>query len=447
MTIGGLDALAFKLGATLIESGKYTGTLEIDYLGGRDSYAIAIERKLTAATLSASVAADGAATIGDEASAALHLGLRETGGRTVRIQQPAISDLAQKSGAKAKVAAQYRKARFFDADGEPIQKWPILLHPNATYDLRLEIGGISSPGHFDGKVIIPAIDRAPIEATVAFDVRRQWFIAALTIAIGVAVSWLLRVWVTSLRPRLQGLRRILETRQRFLDIRDNIGWLRPEESEVFDHLGQRLALVYENLRTGRVDDANSEDTVIPIVGGKLELVRKWVKLNRQLSGLRSVEAYRPLQQKLDAVRNYLMNPNPESNDHADNSATLDSLPGEIRTAAKSVLDGFIATMQNLKSQLGDTTLADPWQKQVVDKIEAAGSALDQNAFNEANKMVDQARLGAAQLLAQALKTDLSGEVGQQINETRLKYIRDRLDKVESEASGERAIDTYREALT
>lgn len=443
-TIRGLGVLPFKLAATLSESGKYNGTLDVTYLGGRITYALSIEKRLTAATLTGSSAAGGAMMLGEEGVPSLHVSLRETGGRRLEVRQPSLSRLTRTLGTAAPVQGRYKHVTFFDSDDEEIKQWPIPLSPNAPFDLRMDLGGVEEPGHFAGKLLIPAVDHSPVDVAIEFDVRRHWRTAALCIAVGVIVSLLMRLWATRLRPSMRQLQSVLQTLIQLGDQRKKIADLRAEERTLFDSLRERLALVYEELRIAAREDA---EPTLSMLRAQLKLVPDWIAVNRQLTGLEPEADFRSLRDELNEVRDYLLDPSPAENDHSENAEILSKLPGKIKTKIGKVLSDFLKTLGDLGRQLGDDTLKDDWQEKVVDKATLARGWIDQVNFPEASRVIDQARREAAKLLAQALRKIVPQRQPGWMTQQRYERIGVLLGEVEVETeSGGTAVTKYRDAL-
>jgi hypothetical protein len=402
--IAGNQTRTFDIETKLPETGDYRGTLVITYIGGQKTYAVTITRSLANASIAPTSTGTGRATMpfNGDATVALHVTLRENEGNSVRINKPAFTELKRQIGDVTDISAVYSGAQFFDKANGSIDSWPLVLEPLEAEDLRVMIEGLGQPGSYSGKLLFSANDRGAVEVPVSFQLKRSWVWAGLAIVAGVVLSWFLRLWATTWRPRMIQVRKVLASVRNVDDVALAFEPLQTEEAELFTRMRGLLARANDGLRDGT---ATSADAVIASTKRKLALQPQWIARNRQIGALPADGRVEPLRQELAAVRDYLMTADPATEEaaHGDAKTTIENLRTKITDLVRTLFADFQSEIVALGDDLDDELRHGRWTDDVVDVLSAARDALDREDIAGAGAKIEEARKSAARILAQDLK--------------------------------------------
>lgn len=443
--IEGLGIASFQLAADLPQSGDYSGYINLIYDGGENlaPIPIVIKRSFPEPGLDLEYAgvARNTPTLYGPSTVELGIDARESQGEALTLRLPTVSGLTRQSGSTADIAAVPKSQRVSINGAELEGEGTFALSPAQTVGIRIALAGLDEPGEYKGKLRVSVEGRQDAEVPVAFTVRRPMIWAVVPIVLGVVVSWFLRLWSTQLRGRMREVRKVVNRLRVLAEVREKIGVANPEEQDLIDAMRRPLDRAYLDLRSGESGDAQA---VIDAFDAKLPTLKRWIELNRRVCGLSLGNAAYELKAKLDQVARYLAGSD-SSITEAAASATLQSLPGEIKTALLGIIDDFKAQLSKIGEELDDSVLYARWVPEVDDRIATAKQHIATSDFDAAAVEVDGARLAGVKILADDLRRKLDPRPGW-ISQPLLDRIVQELDDVVEAAHAAAAVPPYRHAL-
>src|SRR5262249_27878477 len=143
---------------------------------------------------------------------------------------------------------------------------------------EVRINGLG-PGEYEGTLRLIGKDAQPVEQTFTMQVRESWGWAVVPIAVGVGLSFVIRKWAKSGRPRLIAQRRLAALRN---DADRVAQQLNEDERSVLGALIKRLDRLDDDLAVGVPANA---DTVLDEIDRKLSLIPTWATIRRRIAAV------------------------------------------------------------------------------------------------------------------------------------------------------------------
>lgn len=255
--------------------------------------------------------------------------LRETSGAPLVLEPPTLASLLQVQGSGSNVASVGRNAKLAVLQGdEPVPPKAIKLGADQSTNVELALEDFPGAGKYEAKLRFAAAGTLPLEKTITLLVRQGWWLAALCIGLGVAVSAVLRWWVNKEKPRLERLARVTQA-AREIDAALVPG-LDAAERELIEHTRTRVARALSDIRARRpgVDDA-----AVTLLGHRVAAVRALVPVRGSIR----VTAGPPRDeylQKLAAIADDLESTSVTLEKLKEHEETLRKMPSEFRKAAE-----------------------------------------------------------------------------------------------------------------
>ena len=244
------------------------------------------------------------------------------------------------------------KTEFMEEDGTPITE-PILLRPNEPRPVHVKISGLTRAGKYTATIAASPDVAAPIEKEITIKLRHGFLLAALTIALGILVSWILRRYLNERKPRLLQRQDVARLNEELIDLKARVGEVNEEEEEVFALLTGQLADLDTKIQTKGAPEAND---VLASVNAKIPAIGPWINARKEVDKLEPAEKLRPpLRAKLNSVGEFLKN---RSVAPAANMRTLfdTTVPtdwnAEINTVVKAHLVDEIASWETELQKAG-----------------------------------------------------------------------------------------------
>lgn len=174
------------------------------------------------------------------ATVQLHVQLHETSGHDVIVRPPVLLSLVNDSGST--------ETRFRSLTVEGVADGQVWVPGGQRVDVVVNVSEVKAPAKYSAQLGVVTSAGDDVAAPVSFTVSRPWWLAMLLIALGVALSGLVRYFLVSRRTLGQRLQLQLLSEDPD-SILDRFRPLRPEETEVvgdvrvqIDELNRRMSL-------------------------------------------------------------------------------------------------------------------------------------------------------------------------------------------------------------
>lgn len=412
-TVPALGELPVLLKMQMPVPGAYSGSLDLIYDGKRHPTPLTITRADSSAPVIVRAVDTVRASSCWNASPTLRVVLEGTRSEPIRIKPPVIADLALKNSDKVQSTAQFDhvETMLVAPDGTlQLVTNGITLDGRDRKELEITIAGLRKAGEYGGTLLIGAGDFTPKEQAFTIYVKKQWWIAAILILIGIAISLGLRHWAQIGKPRALAQRQILM-------LLDEIGQLRlqvPDSTEaeqrVLTAFEKRLDDLYEKWRTTSIP----ADTTVAEIEAKLNPFRTWVNLRRRLSKIEPSAVAAPFWGTLAGFETRLKDPCAPA-EVTKISDDLNTLASNITSALQAefkrqidVTSKQAEAQRALLAQQGADAYAQRLQTEVLNPLKNAGELADHTRFDEAHAAIDRARLAYARILIEQLEGTLTG---------------------------------------
>jgi hypothetical protein len=178
----------------------------------------------------------------------LPLALKETSGQETSLYHPALVSLTVKDGT-SRLTGSWKT---FRVESAPCVTWErVVLPSNDTCVVRAVIEGLSEAGEYEGVVRVSSADATPVDAKFVLFVKRPWWLAAVVILAGAAISLALRTWLRKGRPAAVARRDLLLVDVQLESLRRN----EPDRvARVAKLIRTRLAALDRQIRSGAAID-------------------------------------------------------------------------------------------------------------------------------------------------------------------------------------------------
>ena len=297
------------------------------------------------------------------ADATVRFTVKESGGKTVTIYAPKVTQLALKRGDKEKVQARYSKAELQN------QKSGFSFAPQESREYVMKISGLEDPGEYSGVITLGSADTTPVDTTFTVFAKKGGLTAFLFIFAGVVAAYLIRRWTGEMRPRLDLERRAANLRDDLELVEKNAAPLPLGAARAFDGLRQQLGRLERDIEQGASGDRKP---ALDEMNGKISKLPPWLTLGNELA---AVDPAATVQKQIDDWKalagSYFLEPGAKVE-------AIDKAIPEIRAAMKEALKAAMVRRVD----------------ELLAAITAYKSAHPATKMGEAEKLSGQARKSA-----------------------------------------------------
>lgn len=395
--IPGLGTATLEIRASLPTVGTYNGSIALVYANRRETVSLVVTRTRVAPSVEMLGLESVMSTSGLCLKSSLcndvqvRFTLQETAGLEVSLNPPLLTTLVLNESNKGKVQAPNYSVEF-QTENEPASS-NLKLGPGESKRFNMLIHGLVDPGEYTGTLRVTAPDAQPIDSTFKVFVRMSGFIAASLIFLGVLISYLIRLYAKSARPKFIKKQRILSLISEMDRFADEAADLEEEEKGVVAKLRRSLDGLYEEIDLGLDKDAES---LLIDIERKLSLVPLW------LSALRRVETVQPPELKIK-LRNTLNEVKDTLVQERTPQATLDEkervlrgfdtmITTEIRDYLLEQLNTFKKEVEEWISRGARQELTQELRDNVIPRIDEALDLASGQKLAEARSAFETARL-------------------------------------------------------
>jgi hypothetical protein len=338
----------------------------------------------------------------------LRMTLQETAGQELTLSKPALVSLLSLQADKNKAQARYKSFTVSDAKTQPLAD-QFVLKPREIKSLLLTVHGLEGTGEFSGTMSVSGPEVSAIARSVTIYKKQGALVATLAIFLGVLVSYLLRFYLKSVRPRMIRERRLALVLSELEDMGRATGDATPDEQETLQDLRRKLNEAYEDLQM--MTDADAE-TAINEVDRKLDLFPKWVSARRAVEALQPEHLRPPFRAKLLAVKTFMLKTRTTVEEGKAIETALDAIPNEVIAASKNDLtarlESFSKEVNQKRNDTSSANVRHGLAQSVDPKIREAQKCLQNDDVARARAEYDIARLTYARLSADDLAASLPG---------------------------------------
>ena len=337
--------------------------------------------------------------------ASIRFTIREKDGRRVPLEKPALTFLSLVGANKNKVQAQYGKATILDESGNEITTG-FELGPGQTREFQLRVADLTGPGEFNGNLRLSTADAEPVDQPITILRKKSGWIAGFLIFVGVLLSYLLRRYATTARPRLVRQRRTLGLMSDIDELDRTAGELTEGERDVLKELRKRLSTLYEDIAMAM---DNKADETLEEINRKVNIFSSWVQERRRVDSLHPTELQKDFRTELEKVRTYMLKQQATSEDAADVARILAGIAPNMATKVKDDLEqrlkSFSAEINAHRLATKSDAVRARLGTEVDPKITAAQESLI-DRLDVARAAYNEARLAYARILTDELADNI-----------------------------------------
>jgi hypothetical protein len=397
-----------KLKVRLLNAGTYMGTVTISRIPAKNNSAkslvpetlLRFSIEISRTTAAPPIAINDIAALQQTSfpyRMSLHVPLTMTvyaTGAEVSLNRPFLDDVTRKTKADS-ASGSLVSGVMLDLQKVPN---PIIVLPGAPTPLELGIDGIASPGRYDGTIRFAPAGFQPVSKPFTIYVRDPFWVAIFFIVIGVVLSLVVLNYSGTLRPRLLAQQRMTII---LLMLRDESARATGDADAV-----DLVRVVRENVK-GRWDNAQTQRRAITTELDVFELIvpalGSWIQLHKQVLEVRPREAREELMPTLVDAEAVFKNPNPDATKVQSAISDLNALPQKIRTKIREKLQKQVDDLAANLAQDVHTGV-----REIAAFLEASSEKLAHDDIEEAIRLVEEARLRYAIILADELIKRVSG---------------------------------------
>lgn len=379
---GGLDRI-----------GAYQALVTLRHAGGVESKTIKFNRVARAAELTV----HGAEPRGDSSA---WFTLVATG--DAKIVKATVLSLTRTAGQRD-LSVNYKGIELLNEDATPVAL-PFSM-PVSSAQVRWAVRFKDlGPGQYAGKLGLQVDGVAqPVDVQITqLASRWSWCWAALAIAIGAAVSEVIRRYSSLYRPAMKRAHRIASLRVMIEQVRTGAGALTvDEEAPILAVSGLVDRLVHAEAFDPPVETQFQSDA--DALEARIRLLPKWVAVRRRIVALEPAKLREPLLVKLDAQRAALTTV--ELNATAADFVTLDA---DVTTAVRTRFAELRAELELQIDRHADVATA-PWKLAAKANIaQASRDIADESKIKEALALLEETRAAYVAKVFADLRDRLGG---------------------------------------
>lgn len=377
-----------RINATLLDAGTYSCMVTIQPKGA-DVVRFPIE--VTRTTAAPPVTFGDIASVNQQVclfrrSATVPVSLNAYAtGAAVTVPGPSLESITRKVKADAAAGSLAGSVKL-----DPSQiSASILVKPGEPAPINLALTGIELPGRYDGVLRFAPPGYTPVSKTFSVFVREPFWLAIIFIILGIAVSLIVLIYGSTLRPRLLAQEHVTSL----------LLMLRTESTRAAgDADADRLVTtVRQNIRslwTQKQQRRSAVTTEFDVFDTVVPAVRMWIDCHRQFLTVQPREAAATLKTTLDSAAQTLAAATPDANAVRTAVTSLSQFSDNVRTAVTSALSTAINGLQNDLAQSADAKL-----QEIEPLVQKASEALLRQDTATAIDLVRRARLRYATVVA------------------------------------------------
>jgi hypothetical protein len=467
------------LSATLPTTGTYSGLLTLAQAAGTDRVRLVVKRVRPATTLQVL----GLETVrAQSGQVRFWLTLQDTSGRAPAIEALTFTSLT-KTGANGRPQAEFshltvaadaecefggpaggRRPGAQDTAGGATTGTPtagpvsqasapalLQLSPDVATRATVCVVGLEDAGEYAGTLSIKSADAPAIDRAVVIQVRDSGVWAALLIALGVGVSFVIPMYTKTTRPRLLRTARFQAALARLDSLEAKLASPGSAEAQLIADFRDRLASVGDSI-VMRMMDTNV-DAALDRIERQLAIFPIWIKARQYVEGVRPADLRKQFRTTLLDVEKAVVSPNASAEELTNAENTLSQLSAEVRQAIGERLDTELKTFLTDLNAERSQPHADPAALDAIHgQATEALNCVKEGQFDQARSLLDQARLKYIKLLARQLAAQLASAPPKGMNAaswsvvvTELTPFLDRVERIREEDDVDEAAATYDEA--
>jgi len=287
VSIGAGEAKRLDLAADVDAVGTYTAVLSVVVGETRQNLVLSVTRSVTpfplelVSTVPTAIARDGAVN--------LLIPLQEKTGRAAVLNLPSLTLGWHESGKTDSRAAAFT-TRMKVGDTPVAAPWSIGARQAPV--LQVGVDGLEGAGEYSGKLRLTSPEsNETLDVPIVITQKDSSLLAAILIATGALLSFALRTYLKTVRPRLVQLRAgaqlALDLEKLRNDMNRQFAPLQAAETAVVDGLLERLDSISDQIE---VRTEAETQAVLDELDTKLSLVRRWINARRRAETLRNPPA-------------------------------------------------------------------------------------------------------------------------------------------------------------
>lgn len=407
VTVAGLSSIPLELSATLPLAGAYSSNIWLIYNQRRWPIGLTVTRTRAAP----SVEILGLAVVQDSAffpseNAYLSFDLQENAGKPVLLNLPTVTELNLIQSDKTKLQAHYDTVQVECVKDCAQIGNSLEIGAGKTAKLKLTVVNLRDSGEYSGKVRVSGSDGAPLDATITILRKKSGWVAGLLVALGVFISFALRHYASTVRPRLILQREVVALKEEINELKRTHTNLTTDEQEALDRLNNQTQDILDDIAIARAGNVNQK---IKNVKSKLEIFPRWVQERGRVDTLRPVELQQEFRVELDKIKTF-MNVETVTDELLQQArTTLDQIAPRMKAKVKEDLTNKLNAFKNEVNTLRNTASAaiQPRLSNEVDpEIERAEDLLRAEKLDDARTAYEKARLAFVRILGDELEASL-----------------------------------------
>ena len=408
VTVPGLNSIPLELSASLPIAGPYSTNIWLTYNKRRWPIALTVTRTRVVP----SVEILGLETARDSAfmpseNAYLWFNLHEKAGKRVSLNMPTLAELALVQADKTKLQASYDSVRVECASADCTQNGNSLeLGAGKTVRLKLTVINLKDSGEFSGKLRVSGADGEPLDQAVTILRKKSGLLAGLLIALGVFISFALRHYASSVRPRLILQREVVAIKEDIDELKRVHTALTVDEQEVLDKLNNQTQDLGDEIAFAKVDNVQQE---IKNITSKVEIFPRWVQERGRVDALKPIELQQEFRNELDKIKKF-MNTEPITDELLTEArTTLNQIPPQMKSKVKEDLAIKVNALKTEVDTHRSSATADTQTRlsQEVDpEIRKVEELLKSENVDDARTAYETARLAFVRILSVELESSL-----------------------------------------
>lgn len=407
VTVQGLQAIPLEITVQLPLAGEYKSSISLIYNNRRWPIPIAITRTRPALSIEVlKIETINDVSIDRRKDASIRFTIQEKEGRKVILDKPTLTDLSLVLPNKSKAQADFTQVAVQDESGNEIIS-KLALGPRETKTLKLIVGGLRGPGEFSGNLRVSSADNEPVNQALTILRKKHWIIAGGFIFAGVLISYLLRRYTTTARPRLVRQRRVLALINDVDELERTSSALMNNEKSILKEFRGRLRSLYEEI--AMATDSKADDKLQEI-NRKLNLFPIWVQERERVDSLQPEELQREFHDQLELVQKYFGKREATSEDDVAAAKILTDIPSGMRKKVKEDLAAHLKSFTEEVNAQRQATKSDDVRNrlsvEVDPQIATALEHVTNDQLDKTRKAYDKARLAYARILAADLASSI-----------------------------------------
>lgn len=327
--------------------------------------------------------------------------LTPTGAEAITVAQPTLRSFVIKE-TDSNPGVPGAALDVTDDHGKKIA-FPITLRPGEVQPLRLTVTGVKGSGKYEAKIQFTSPGHTALSKSFVISAREGRWIAFLCVLIGVALSHILRRWMTHRRPRLA-----LELRAAAIDAEleaaktqaqkertalDVIAALQDETADAWRHA----------ISTQKWGDAAPFD----LLDHKVKVLRNWISMTQYTAAAQPPSVRDAVAADLIAAQQFLRTPGGAEGDMTTQDKVLAAIPGKLRTALVAEVQNRLKTIDEQLKTLEQRPKLDVEIRDVVrPRMKEVKDGLGANDLERALAASEVLRKEYAKVLTAAITDDL-----------------------------------------